>query len=46
MIEYALACGETLLIENLKEKVDPVLEPLLCRNTIRRGRFVCKKPIQ
>ncbi|XP_062322712.1 dynein axonemal heavy chain 11 isoform X2 [Osmerus eperlanus] len=40
VIEYALACGETVLIENLKEKVDPVLEPLLCRNTIRRGRYI------
>ena len=46
VIEHALASGETVLIENLKEKVEPVLEPLLCRNTIRRGRFVRKKPVQ
>lgn len=42
MIERALACGETVLIENLPEKVDPVLEPLLGRNTIKRGRLVLK----
>lgn len=40
MIEQALACGETVVIENLPEKVDPVLEPLLGRNTIKRGRLV------
>lgn len=40
VIERALACGETVLIENLPEKVDPVLEPLLGRNTIKKGRFV------
>ncbi|XP_076016721.1 dynein axonemal heavy chain 11 [Genypterus blacodes] len=39
-IEKALACGETVLIENLTEKVDPVLEPLLGRNTIKRGRYI------
>lgn len=42
MIEQALSSGETVLIENLPEKVDPVLEPLLGRNTIKRGRFVVK----
>lgn len=42
VIEQALACGETVLIENLQEKVDPVLEPLLGRNTIKRGRLVMK----
>lgn len=42
VIEQALARGETVLIENLPEKVDPVLEPLLGRNTIKRGRLVLK----
>lgn len=42
VIEQALVCGETVLIENLPEKVDPVLEPLLGRNTIKRGRLVLK----
>ncbi|XP_071372237.1 dynein axonemal heavy chain 11 isoform X2 [Centroberyx affinis] len=40
VIEQALACGETVLMENLAEKVDPVLEPLLGRNTIKRGRYI------
>ena len=42
VIEQALACGETVLIENLPEKIDPVLEHLLGRNTIRKGRSVPK----
>lgn len=42
VIERALACGETVLIENLPEKVDPVLEPLLGKNTIKKGRLVLK----
>lgn len=37
-IENALASGDTILIENLDEAVDPVLDPLLGRNTIKRGR--------
>ncbi|XP_074510014.1 dynein axonemal heavy chain 11 [Sebastes fasciatus] len=40
VIEQALACGETVLIENLPEKVDPVLEHLLGRNTIKRGSYI------
>ncbi|XP_070822029.1 dynein axonemal heavy chain 11 [Chaetodon trifascialis] len=40
VIERAVACGETVLIENLPEKLDPVLEPLLGRNTIKRGRYI------
>lgn len=40
VIEQALACGETVLIENLPEKVDPALEPVLGRNTTKRGRLV------
>lgn len=43
VIERALACGETVLIENLPEKVDPVLEPLLGRNTVKKGRCVLRK---
>ncbi|XP_030605544.1 dynein heavy chain 11, axonemal [Archocentrus centrarchus] len=40
VIEHALVSGETVLIENLPEKVDPVLEPLLSRKTIKRGRHI------
>ncbi|KAG5856708.1 hypothetical protein ANANG_G00010770 [Anguilla anguilla] len=39
-IEQALATGETVLIENLGETMDPVLDPLLGRNTIKRGRYI------
>ncbi|MEE6466367.1 hypothetical protein FKM82_006924 [Ascaphus truei] len=39
-IETALACGDTVLIENLDEVVDPVLDPLLGRNTIKRGQYI------
>ncbi|XP_008430693.1 dynein heavy chain 11, axonemal isoform X2 [Poecilia reticulata] len=40
VIEQALVCGETVLIENLPEKVDPVLENLLGKRTIKRGRCI------
>ncbi|KAM4735000.1 dynein axonemal heavy chain 11 [Anableps anableps] len=40
VIEQALVYGETVLIENLSEKVDPVLEPLLGKRTIKRGRCI------
>ncbi|XP_062979874.1 dynein axonemal heavy chain 11 [Elgaria multicarinata webbii] len=39
-IERALACGDTVLIENLDERVDPVLDPLLGRNTVKKGRYI------
>uniref|UniRef100_A0ACB8EJH4 Dynein heavy chain 9, axonemal n=1 Tax=Sphaerodactylus townsendi TaxID=933632 RepID=A0ACB8EJH4_9SAUR len=40
MIEQALAAGEVVLIENLEESVDPVLGPLLGRETIKKGRYI------
>ncbi|KAM9783033.1 dynein axonemal heavy chain 11 [Neosynchiropus ocellatus] len=40
VIERALRCGETVLLENLPERTDPVLEPLLARNTVKRGRYI------
>nr|XP_055065627.1 dynein axonemal heavy chain 11 isoform X2 [Misgurnus anguillicaudatus] len=40
VIEQALACGEVVLIENMKETVDPLLEPLIGRQTLRNGRFI------
>ncbi|XP_038934021.1 dynein axonemal heavy chain 11 isoform X4 [Rattus norvegicus] len=39
-IEMALAFGDVILIENLKETVDPVLGPLLGRNTIKKGKYI------
>lgn len=32
--------GETVLLENIDETVDPVLDPLLGRNLIKKGRYV------
>lgn len=40
VIEQALACGEMVLIENIKERMDPLLEPLLGRQTLKKGRQV------
>lgn len=37
-IERALAAGDVVLIENLEETLDPVLGPLLSRETIKKGR--------
>uniref|UniRef100_K7FTG1 Dynein axonemal heavy chain 11 n=1 Tax=Pelodiscus sinensis TaxID=13735 RepID=K7FTG1_PELSI len=39
-IERALAYGDTILIENLHETVDPVLNHLLGRNTIKKGKYI------
>uniref|UniRef100_A0A7M4FBW4 Dynein axonemal heavy chain 11 n=1 Tax=Crocodylus porosus TaxID=8502 RepID=A0A7M4FBW4_CROPO len=39
-IERALACGDTVLIENLGETIDPVLDHLLGRNTTKKGRYI------
>lgn len=38
IVEQALAAGEVVLIEHLEESVDPVLGPLLGRETIKKGR--------
>ena len=39
-IERAVTNGEVLLLENIMESVDPVLEPLLGRNTIKKGKAI------
>ncbi|XP_054847065.1 dynein axonemal heavy chain 11 [Eublepharis macularius] len=39
-IERALISGDAILIENLDETVDPVLDPLLGRNTIKKGKYI------
>ncbi|XP_064179132.1 dynein heavy chain 9, axonemal [Anguilla rostrata] len=39
-VERALSAGEVVLIENLEEMVDPVLGPLLGRETIKKGRYI------
>ena len=40
MIESAVSNGECVLIENIGESLDPVLDPILGRNTIKKGRLV------
>ncbi|XP_008847899.1 dynein heavy chain 17, axonemal [Nannospalax galili] len=40
IIERAISEGDILLIENIGETVDPVLDPLLGRNTIKKGRYI------
>ena len=37
-IERAVSSGDCMLIENIQESVDPVLDHLLGRNTIKKGR--------
>ncbi|CAH8640372.1 unnamed protein product [Heterobilharzia americana] len=39
-IERAISAGETVLLENIEETVDPVLDPLLGRKTIKKGRAI------
>ncbi|XP_031637670.1 dynein beta chain, ciliary-like, partial [Contarinia nasturtii] len=39
-IEQALIHGETVLIENITETLDPVLDSLLGRNLIKKGRAI------
>ncbi|XP_075435754.1 dynein axonemal heavy chain 9 isoform X2 [Ascaphus truei] len=39
-LERALGSGEAVLIENLEDSVDPVLGPLLGRETVKKGRYI------
>ena len=40
LIESAVSNGECVLIESIGESLDPVLDPILGRNTIKKGRSV------
>jgi len=40
VIERAIIAGDTVLLENIDETVDPVLDPVVGRNTIKKGRAV------
>ncbi|VDN12624.1 unnamed protein product [Dibothriocephalus latus] len=40
VIERTITLGGMLLIENIGEFIDPVLDPLLGRNTIRKGKAI------
>lgn len=39
-IERAVANGDCLMLENIMESVDPVLDPLLGRLTIKKGKYI------
>ncbi|NWW98330.1 DYH17 protein, partial [Caloenas nicobarica] len=39
-IERAVSEGQTLLIEDVSESIEPVLDHLLGRNTIKKGRYI------
>lgn len=39
-IERAVANGDCLLLENIGESIDPVLDSLLGRLTIKKGRYI------
>ncbi|KAM7360514.1 dynein heavy chain at 93AB isoform 2-T2 [Cochliomyia hominivorax] len=40
VIEKAITKGNTVLIENIDEQLDPVLDPLLGRNLIKKGKAI------
>ncbi|XP_078083834.1 dynein axonemal heavy chain 11 [Mustelus asterias] len=40
ILEQALVVGDPVLIENIEETIDPVLDPLLGRHTIKKGRYI------
>ena len=42
-VELAISNGEALMIENIREDIDAVLDPVLMRATIRRGRSLVIK---
>lgn len=40
MIENAISNGDCVFIESIGESIDPVLDPILGRNTIKKGRYI------
>ncbi|KAI9353687.1 dynein heavy chain and region D6 of dynein motor-domain-containing protein [Obelidium mucronatum] len=40
LIEKAVSGGDPVLIEDIAESIDPVLNPLLGRETIKKGKYV------
>lgn len=39
-LERAVSSGDVVFLENIGETVDPVLDPLIGRNTIKKGRAI------
>ncbi len=42
-VEMAISNGEPIMIENIREDIDAVLEPVLMRSTIKRGKALVIK---
>ncbi|KAJ3191413.1 hypothetical protein HK101_007802 [Irineochytrium annulatum] len=40
LIEKAVSSGETVLIEDIAESIDPVLNSILGRETIKKGKYI------
>lgn len=40
VIEKAIVCGQKVLLENIEENVDAVLNPLLSRSLIKKGKAI------
>eukprot|EP01135_Chromosphaera_perkinsii_P008680 Nk52_evm13s1444 gene=Nk52_evmTU13s1444 len=40
VIEKAVSNGDSVLIENIGEEIDPVLDSVLGRNTIKKGKYI------
>lgn len=40
LIEKAVSTGETVLIEDIAESIDAVLNPILGRETIKKGKYI------
>lgn len=42
-VETAIMNGQTLIIENIGEEIDPTLDPVLARAIYKKGRYVSTK---
>ena len=40
IVEKAVSAGDPVLLENIGEQLDPVLDPLIGRNTIKKGKYI------
>lgn len=45
-LEKGITNGSVVLLENIGEVLDPVLDPLLTRNLIKKGRLVYLRVIK
>lgn len=40
LIEISIASGGIVLVENIMESIDPVLDPVIKRDLIKKGKYV------